>query len=77
MRGALVLELTRRGIPLFTYASRAVKKAVTGTGAAKKDQVRAMVERLLKLSLGRHPLDVSDALAIAICHAHSRRGRQA
>ena len=72
LRGAIVLELARRRVSLFTYAPRAVKKAVTGVGSAGKEQVRSMVERLLRLSLDGLPADVSDALAVAICHAHSR-----
>jgi len=75
LRGAIVLELARRRVPLFTYAPRAVKKAVTGAGAASKDQVRSMVERLLGVRLQGQLSDVSDALAVAICHAHTRRGR--
>lgn len=76
LRGAIVLELARRKVALFTYAPRAVKKAVTGVGSAGKEQVRFMVERLLRLRLDGHPADVSDALAVAVCHAHSR-GRPA
>jgi crossover junction endodeoxyribonuclease RuvC len=73
LRGAIILELARRGVSLFTYAPRAVKKAVTGVGSADKRQVRIMIERLLRLDLGKGPDDVSDALAVAVCHAHSRR----
>ena len=73
LRGAILLELVRRRLPLFAYAPRAVKKALTGSGGAGKDQVRAMVERLLRVRLGDREEDVSDALAVAICHAHSRR----
>jgi crossover junction endodeoxyribonuclease RuvC len=75
LRGAIILELVRRGVSLFTYAPRAIKKAVTGVGSADKRQVRIMVERLLGLNLGGGPDDVSDALAVAVCHAHSRGTR--
>jgi crossover junction endodeoxyribonuclease RuvC len=74
LRGAILLELARRKVALFTYAPRAVKKAVTGVGSASKEQVRAMLERLLHLRLKGHSVDVSDALAVALCHAHSREG---
>lgn len=74
MRGAILLELARREVALFTYAPRAVKKAVTGVGSAGKEQVRAMLERLLHVRLEGLPADVSDALAVALCHAHSRVG---
>jgi len=76
LRGGVLLELARRRVDLYTYAPKAVKKAVTGVGSASKEQVRFMVERLLGLRLGRGVNDVSDALAVAVCHAHSR-GRRA
>jgi crossover junction endodeoxyribonuclease RuvC len=75
MRGAILLELARKKVPLFAYAPRSVKKAVTGAGGAGKDQVRAMVERILRVRIAGGTNDVSDALAVAICHAHSRRSR--
>lgn len=70
-RGAALLPLLRAGIPVHEYPARLVKKAVTGYGAADKEQVRRMVGVLLALQ-GRLPaLDASDALAAAICHAHA------
>lgn len=56
---------------VFEYAPREVKLAVVGTGAAQKEQVQLMVRRLLNLS-GPLGADAADALAIALCHAHSR-----
>jgi len=56
---------------IFEYATREVKQAVVGTGAAQKDQVQIMVKHLLKLS-GKLGPDAADALALALCHAHSR-----
>jgi crossover junction endodeoxyribonuclease RuvC len=60
------------GIPVFEYAPRAIKLALVGTGAAEKFQVAHMVRMLLAL---RGPLsaDAADALAVAVCHAHTRR----
>lgn len=57
---------------VFEYAPREVKLAVVGTGAAQKDQVQLMVKRLLSLT-GPLAEDAADALAIAMCHAHSRK----
>jgi crossover junction endodeoxyribonuclease RuvC len=57
---------------VFEYAPREVKLAVVGTGAAQKDQVQLMVKRLLNIS-GPLAEDAADALAIALCHAHSRK----
>lgn len=71
-RGAALSATFASGPKVFEYAPRAVKQAVVGTGAAQKDQVQLMVKRLLNLA---EPLaaDAADALAIALCHAHSRR----
>ena len=57
---------------VFEYAPREVKLAVVGTGGAQKEQVQLMVRSLLNLS-GRMGADAADALAIALCHAHSRK----
>lgn len=57
---------------IFEYAPREVKLAVVGTGAAQKDQVQLMVRRLMNIS-GPLAEDAADALAIALCHAHSRK----
>jgi len=71
VRGAALLPLLRAGIPVHEYPARVVKKAVTGYGAADKDQVRRMVRVLLALHGASLALDASDALAVAICHAHA------
>lgn len=71
LRGALMLELARAGHTVHEYTALQVKKAIVGHGHAGKEQVRAMVQRLLPgVSLPRS-LDVSDAIAVAICHAHA------
>jgi crossover junction endodeoxyribonuclease RuvC len=57
---------------VFEYAAREVKQAVVGTGAAQKEQVQLMVRRLLHIT-GPLAADAADALAIALCHAHSRQ----
>ncbi len=70
-RGA-VLSAVPRGTPVFEYAPRAIKVAVVGFGGADKRQVVHMMRSLLALS-GALAADASDALAVAVCHAHSRR----
>jgi len=70
-RGAALCAVPR-GLPVFEYAPRAIKLAVVGSGAAEKGQVAHMITALLRLS-GRIGPDASDALAVAVCHAHSRR----
>ena len=70
-RGVVLLCAARSGLVVGEYAPRLVKKAVSGVGNAGKDQVRAMVERLLPGVKISGP-DASDALAVAITHAHHR-----
>ena len=70
-RGAALCALPGK-VPVFEYAPRAIKLAVVGYGAAEKEQVAHMMRALLGVQ-GRIPADASDALAVALCHAHSRR----
>ena len=67
-RGAAIVALS---IPVAEYSARQVKKSVVGHGAAKKEQVQFMVQRLLNLKTALQA-DEADALAIALCHAHAR-----
>ncbi len=60
---------------LAEYSARQIKQAVAGYGAAEKDQVQHMVRRLLCLS-GELQADAADALAVAVCHANSRRAAE-
>ncbi|MFL5702614.1 MAG: crossover junction endodeoxyribonuclease RuvC [Ktedonobacteraceae bacterium] len=72
-RGVSLLALAQGGLPIFEYAPSEVKLAVTGYGAARKEQVGAMVRLLLHLPAIPRPDDAADAAAIAICHAHMLR----
>ncbi len=73
-RGAALCAIPQ-GTPVFEYAPRAVKLALVGSGAAEKVQVAHMIKTLLRLDVRLSP-DASDALAIAVCHAHTRRLHQ-
>jgi len=73
-RGAAICAAVQAKIPLGEYSPRAIKKAVVGSGAADKQQVQQMIQRLLGLD-GLPQSDEADALAIAICHAHHVRIR--
>jgi crossover junction endodeoxyribonuclease RuvC len=64
------VPLLRSGLPVHEYAARLVKRTVAGYGGADKEQVRRMVRILLRLGPDRLSYDASDALAVAICHAH-------
>lgn len=69
VRGVAMLAGKHADLEVHEYAARKVKSAVTGNGAADKEQVLYMVKRLLKLKEDPVTLDASDALGIAICHA--------
>jgi crossover junction endodeoxyribonuclease RuvC len=71
-RAAVLIASSRKDIPVFEYSPTRAKKAVTGQGSASKEQVQRMVQLLLKLASPPTPEDASDALALAICHAHTR-----
>ena len=63
-----VVCAARRGLPVALHTPSEVKAAVTGSGRAGKDQVTAMVMRLLRMDDPPRPADTADALALAICH---------
>lgn len=69
-RGSAIVAASMQDVPVFEYAARAVKQAVTGRGGAEKEQVQHMVQVLLSLS-GKPQADAADALAIAITHAYT------
>ena len=70
-RGVVMLAPAVLGIPVAEYAPNVIKKSVVGAGNAEKDQVKHMVKLLLPRALMK-TADSTDALAIAICHAHHR-----
>lgn len=70
-RGAALTALVSADLPVSEYTALQMKKAVAGHGQAKKEQVQAMVQRLLKLP-GVPGKDAADALGLAIMHAHAR-----
>ena len=72
-RGVIILAFSQAGVPVYEYNPMDVKLAVTGYGMAEKNQVQQMVKVLLSLPQVPKPDDVADALAIAICHAHSAK----
>lgn len=69
-RGVAIVSAVQHGLSVAEYAPRSIKQAVVGKGSAEKEQVQHMVQYLLKLP-GKPQADAADALAIAICHAHT------
>ena len=72
-RGTAICAAVLAGLTVAEYTALQVKQAVVGNGHAKKEQVQAMVRRLLNLPGDPSP-DAADALACAICHAHGGQG---
>jgi crossover junction endodeoxyribonuclease RuvC len=70
-RGVMILAGVQAGLSIAEYTPLQVKQAVVGYGKAEKHQVQEMVKIFLKLTAVPKPDDVADALAVAICHAHS------
>jgi crossover junction endodeoxyribonuclease RuvC len=70
VRGVVLLAAARAGVDVFEYSPLEIKSALVGYGRAEKEQVQQMVRLLLKLKEPPRPLDASDALAVAICHAN-------
>ena len=71
-RGAAIVAATQRGLAVSEYAARQIKQAVVGKGNAQKSQVQHMVSYLLNLNCTPQA-DAADALAVALCHAHSQQ----
>lgn len=70
-RGVAVCAIAEAGLPLHEYAPASIKQAIAGNGRAEKTQVQHMVRMLLNLPVSPAE-DAADALACALCHAHSR-----
>jgi crossover junction endodeoxyribonuclease RuvC len=68
-RGVAILSAAKHGLSVDEYTPLQVKQTLTGHGRAEKEQVGYMVRSLLSLSQMPKPDDVSDALAVALCHA--------
>jgi crossover junction endodeoxyribonuclease RuvC len=71
VRGVAMLAVMEAALPVVEYTPAEIKRAVVGYGRAEKHQVQQMVKMLLGLSVVPAPHDAADALAVAICHAHS------
>lgn len=74
-RGAAISAIVTLDLPVFEYTPAAVKQGLVGNGRAEKEQVQHMVRIILGMQ-GKMGLDESDALAVALCHAHSHSTRR-
>lgn len=73
-RGVAVLAAVQAGLPVVEYSPAEIKLSVVGYGRAEKVQLQHMVKLLLGLDATPSPHDAADALAVAICHAHTSGG---
>jgi crossover junction endodeoxyribonuclease RuvC len=71
-RGVAMLAAVQAGVAVVEYTPAEIKRAVVGYGRAEKSQVQQMMKLLLGLTAKPTPHDAADALAVAICHIHSR-----
>ncbi len=71
IRAAVIIAAKDSNIDVYQYQPKEVKQAVCGYGGAKKEQIKFIVEKTLNISLEKEPLDVSDALAIALTHIYT------
>lgn len=71
-QGVAIAAALHKSIPIFEYEPRRVKQSVTGKGAASKEQVAAMLQRLLAFAEMPKFLDATDAVAVAVCHYFQR-----
>ena len=68
-RGAILAALSLHDIPSFAYAPTVAKRAAVGRGSATKEQIAVMIAAELGIKIDQIPLDSTDALALAMCHA--------
>jgi crossover junction endodeoxyribonuclease RuvC len=72
-RGVLLLAAAQRDVPVLSYNATRIKKTITGTGRASKEQVQRTIQRELGLAKMPEPPDVADALAVALCHYYAQK----
>jgi len=72
-RGAILVTAALANLPVFEYNPRQIKMSLTGYGSADKNQIQHMVKMLLRLRDIPRPDDAADAIAMAVCHLHTRK----
>lgn len=71
-QGVAMAAVLIHGVDVFEYAPRKIKSAITGQGAASKEQVASILKNILKLDTLPSNLDATDGLAVALCHHYQR-----
>lgn len=72
-RGVVLLAAAQRGLSVVDYSATSIKKTITGSGRASKEQVQRTIQRELGLAQAPEPPDVADALAVALCHYYAQK----
>lgn len=76
-QGVAIAAALHRDIPVFEYSPRKIKQSITGRGNASKEQVAAMLIRMLNMKNMPDYLDITDALAVAACHFYQSKNHRA
>ena len=71
-QGVAIAAALYRSLPIFEYAPRKIKMAITGTGNASKEQVAALLQSIFKIDKIPKNLDATDGLAVALCHFYQK-----
>ena len=74
-RGVIFLAAAQHAVPVVSYYATRIKKTVTGSGRASKEQMQRTIQRELGLAQAPDPPDVADALAAALCHYYLQRAQ--
>jgi crossover junction endodeoxyribonuclease RuvC len=72
-RGVILLAAAQESLPVISYNPTRIKKTITGSGRASKDQMQLTIQRELGLKRMPEPADVADALAVALCHYYQQK----
>lgn len=72
-RGVIMLAASLREIPVFSYSATQIKKLISGSGRATKEQIQRTVAQEMGLAEIPEPPDIADAIAAALCHFYARR----
>lgn len=75
-QGVAIAAALYRDIPVFEYSPRKIKQSITGRGNASKEQVAAMLVRVLNMKKMPDYLDITDALAVAVCHFFQGKNKE-
>ncbi|MCI0376646.1 MAG: crossover junction endodeoxyribonuclease RuvC [Gemmataceae bacterium] len=71
-RGVVLLAAAAKGLEVRSYSATQVKKTITGSGRASKEQIQRAIQNEMGLAKLPDPPDVADALAVALCHCYAR-----